>query len=138
MKVIGRTVAGAVIVEIDQQDVGPIVRLAEALVDVIPATLPPAPATAPATAPQPKRKYAKRSDPTFPGGPVPKAAAKPADKSVAKPTTPSGRTSTVTTKERHCAVCKRPYVPSGNAQKMCPICKEERLAELKRIADEQD
>jgi hypothetical protein len=129
MKVIGRTVAGAVLMEIGYEEIGTLVHLAEALVDVAPAAAPQTAVAAPAEA-QPKRKYAPRKAPTFPGGPTPKAAA--------KPVTPSGRASTVTTKDRPCSVCNRPYVPSGNAQKMCPICKEERLAEIKRIADEQD
>ena len=143
MKVIGRSVGGALLVEIDKQEEGLFVRIGEALVDgaaLVVAAVPPSP---PATAAQPKRVYAKRAaKPAFPGGPVPKPVLESVRKyakqaASVRPISTSGRASTVTTKDRPCEQCKMPYVPTGNAQKLCPACKQARLDEIKRIAREQ-
>ncbi len=144
MRVIGRTLAGAVLLEVDQQEADVLVRLAEALVDCSPVAAVSSPSPqAPqplAAAPVPdsasatiRRKRVPRATGktfAFPGGPAVKVAA-------GKPATGVKRSS-VTTKERPCEQCKMPYVPTGNAQKICPACKAARLEEIRRLAREQE
>jgi hypothetical protein len=147
MRVIGRTLAGGVLAEIGYGEIATLVHLAEALVDYRstegavtpspqapqPLAAAPLPDSAPATIRRKRVPRATGKTFAFPGGP----AVKIAEKAPASGKR-SARASTVTTKERPCEQCKMPYVPTGNAQKICPACKAARLEEIRRLAREQE